>query len=138
MGAKATEFGPTIEPQVFQPEIPKQNLGLINAANHKDTPLFLVFDINLPSVGNQVVCYSDSGIPDFWLCTLLPLSGSRAFVYNGPQNSGAPIRLGGGGSCKLPAFNEYFTVVSYGGIVTGTVVAYRRYTDLSIDGGNLA
>ena len=137
MGAKATEFGPTIEPQVFQPEIPRQNLGLINAANHKDSPLFLVFDINIASVGGQITCFSDSGIPDFWIVTLIPSTGARAYVYSGPQNSGAPIRLGGGGEIKLPAFNEYLTIVCYGAPITGTVVAIRKYTDVAINGGNV-
>jgi len=137
MSVKVTEFGPTIEPQVFLPEIPRQNLGAINAANVKDSPLFIVYDVNLTSVGQTLTCYSESEVPDFWVCTMLPLVGLRALIYNGPQNSGVPMRLAGGGFLKVPAMNEYFTVVCSAATVTGTVIAVRKYKDVSIVGGQL-
>ena len=137
LAARVSEFGPTIEPQVFLPEIPRQNLGLINAANAKDTPLFIVYDVNLTTVGSAVTCFSESEIPDFWICTMLPLAGLRALCYNGPQNSGVPIRLAGGGFIKVPGLNEYFTVVNSAATVTGTVIAVRKYKDVSIVGGQL-
>ena len=138
MAGKVSEFGPMIEPQVFQPEIPKQNLGTINAAKHSDSPLLLVFDISLSTAGTSVTCFSESEIPDFWICSLVPNVGTRALVYNGPQISGVPMRLGGGGYVKVPGLNEYFTIYCSAPVVNGTVFAIRKYADVTITGGTLA
>lgn len=105
-----------------------------------DQPLLLPFDINNLAAGTIVTFTTDSGVPDLWIVAVRPAAGVRISVFNGPQGSGVPYRLGGGGKLKLPATSEYLTILieAGSGAAFGTVVAERKYPGFDIDPGDLA
>lgn len=100
-----------------------------------DEPLLLVWYFNL-TVGQVRTFFCESGIPEKWQVSTLPGSGIRMFVWNGPQASGDPIAVGGGGFVRVPAVNEYITVQANTGTVTGNVVCWRKYTAIEVSTGN--
>jgi len=100
-------------------------------------PLLLPFDISaVAGVATTYVC--ESGIPEFWHVALRPIANSRVSCFNGPETSGVPYRLGGGGKLKVRAKSEYFTVVIEPGsaAVLGTLVALRKM-EFEMEGGAL-
>jgi hypothetical protein len=117
---------------------PFQDLSKLVQKN--DSPLLLFFDINALAAGQSLVFYSDGGVPDYWRVSIRPGAGIRVSVYPGPQISGIPIRLGGGGKLKLPIPLEYLSVLVEGGsnAASGTVVAVRKYPDFDLDSGDVA
>jgi hypothetical protein len=108
--------------------------------NRNDQPLLTPFDINNVAAGVALTFNTDAGVPDVWIISIRPAAGVRVSVFNGPQGSGVPYRLGGGGKLKLPAVSEYLTVYVEGGsnAAFGTVVAVRKYGSFDIDPGDLA
>jgi hypothetical protein len=99
-------------------------------------PLLLPFDINGVAAGNVITFQCESGVPEFWFVSLRPVANSRASFFNGPENSGVPFRLGGGGHLKVRAKNEFFTLVVEAGsaAIVGTVVALRKM-EFDMNGG---
>jgi hypothetical protein len=120
---------------------PLQNLSSITSVSKKenDQPVLLPFDLNL-TTGQFQTCFCESGVPDFWVITVRPATGNKISIFLNTNNSGIPIRLGGGGSARLPGMSEYLTVVCEPGSSAAnvTVLAVRGYKDVQIDGGNLA
>jgi hypothetical protein len=145
MSRPSGEFGPTSEAATLTSEAPwltgpLQNLSsLTKAPSDKDQPVFIVYDVNLTSGQFQTV-FCDSGVPDFWLVTVRPATGIKLSIFLNVNASGIPIRIGGGGSARLPGMSEYLTILcepsSSASVVT--VLAVRGYKDISIDGGDLA
>ena len=117
---------------------PVQNLDKL--VPKSEWPLLLPFDINNVAAGQSLTFYSDSGVPDMWHVSIRPTAGVRVSCYNGPNASGVPYRLGGGGKLKLPATSEYFSIMVETGsnAAFGTVVAVRKYPAFDLDCGELA
>jgi hypothetical protein len=111
----------------------KQNLSRL-VPDVGDEPLLLVWYFNL-TVGQTRTFLCEGGIPDKWQISTTPAAGLRLYVWNGPQASGDPIVIGGGGYVRLPALNEYITVQSNLGTVQGNVIAWRKYTAIEISTG---
>lgn len=139
---------PTLPPQINTPggsvtlDIPpgepqgyKQDLSLM-FPKAEGEPLLLPFDINGLAAGTVLSILCESGVPEFWYVSLRPVANTRVSVFNGPEASGVPYRLGGGGSLKVRAKNEFLTILSEvgGAAAMGTVVATRK-VDFSISGG---
>ena len=99
-----------------------------------DEPLLLVWYFNL-TVGQVRTFFCESGLPDKWQVSSVPATGVKLWVWNGPQASGDPIVVGGGGFVRLPAVNEYVTVQANTGTVQGNVVAWRKYSAIEISTG---
>jgi hypothetical protein len=99
-------------------------------------PLLIVYDINGLVAGTPATIVSDSGIPEFWYVSIRPVAGVKVSVFNGPESSGVPFRLGGGGSLKVRAKSEFLTVIGEAGSppIVGTVVATRKM-EFEINGG---
>src|SRR5579859_1254591 len=113
----------------------KQDLSLL-FPKAEGEPLLLPFDVNGLAAGNAITFECESGVPEFWYVSLRPVANTRASIYNGPESSGIPYRLGGGGFLKVRAKSEFLTIVSEvgGAAIIGTVVAARK-VDFSISGG---
>lgn len=140
------EFGSTLEPASLSGSTqlltgPEQNLALLNGApkHGQDQPVLITYDVNL-AIGASQTVYCDSGIPDYWMATVRPVTGVKISIFPSSSNSGIPIRLSGGGKLKIPGMSEYFTVLNEATSVaaTVTVLAVRGYKHVEIDGGNLA
>ena len=115
----------------------KQELSLL-MPKAEGEPLLLVYDLNGVAAGQSVTCICESGLPQYWQVALRPVPNSRASCYNGPEASGIPFRLGGGGSLKVPAKSEFFTIVVEAGsaAIVGTVIATRK-VEVTISGGSV-
>lgn len=116
----------------------RQNLSSLMPKAEDGEPLLLLFDLNGVNLtaGNSITFYSDGGVPEFWRVAIRPVAGVKVSCYNGPEASGIPMRLGGGGTLKVQAKSEYFTVVAEAGSpgVVGTVAAMRNM-EFEINGG---
>lgn len=99
-----------------------------------DEPLLLIWYFNL-TVGQVRTFFCESGVPDKWQVSTLPTAGVKLYVWNGPQASGDPIIIGGGGYVRLPAVSEYVTVQSNVGTIQGNVICWRKYSAIEISSG---
>lgn len=111
----------------------KQNLSRL-IPETSDEPLLLVWYFNL-TVGQVRTFFCEGGIPDKWQVSTIPATGLKLYVWNGPQASGDPIVIGGGGYVRVPALSEYMTVQSNAGTIAGNVVAWRKYAAIEISSG---
>lgn len=144
---RISSFQPTLEPKVLQAEDfglnlnvqVDQNYPVINAAQDKDKPIFMVFDVALATTTSQTI-FCESDIPEWWIITVRPLAAVKVSVFLGPANSGIPIRLSGGGVAKVPGMSNYLTLVNEtgGAACQITCAAVRGYPDILIQGGQLA
>ena len=125
------ELSQDIQTQSFYQDLSKLSPPSI------DSPLFIAYDINNLVVGQSITYFCDGGMPERWLVAIVAATNTTVNVYIGPEASGVPIRLSGGGVAKLPAFDEYLTLVCVTtGPAYGTVIALRKYpfVDLSLGG----
>lgn len=144
---RISSFQPTIEPRVLQAEDfglnlqvqVDQNYPVVNAAQDKDKPIFILFDVNL-AVGQSTTVFCEADIPEWWIIAVRAVASAKISAFLGPNNSGTPIRMTGGGVAKVPGMNNYLTVLNEAGGVatTVTVAAVRGYPDVLITGGQLA
>jgi len=102
-----------------------------------DEPTLLIRAFNL-AVGSLMTVNTDTGVPDYWSVSLIPAAGVKLAIYVGPQASGDPIWLTGGGYAKIPGLSEFITVVSNTGTCQGNVIAVRKYSGVEVLPGNLA
>lgn len=134
------EVRPQAEPLFTTTEdYPKQDFRKL-LPKPSDQPLLIPYDINNLTAGNVLYFYCDSGVPDYWLVSIRPGTGLKISVFLGPNASGIPFRLGGGGKLKLPANSEYLALLGETGTqpASGTVIAVRQYDNVEIDPGDLA
>jgi hypothetical protein len=113
---------------------------LTSMVKKSEAPLLIIYDVNAVPANTAITFYSDGGAPDYWRVSIRPSAGVRVSVYKGPESSGIPIRLGGGGKLKLPIPTEYITLLVEVGSnpASGNVVAVRKYPDFDLDAGDVA
>lgn len=111
----------------------KQNLSRL-VPDSSDEPLLLIWYFSL-AAGQVRTLFCEGGIPDKWQVSSIPVAGVRLWVWNGPQASGDPIVLGGGGYVRIPAMSEYVTIQANTGAITGNVIAWRKYVAVEISTG---
>ena len=120
------------------PQAYKQNLSSL-IPKSEGTDLMIPYDVNGLTAGNSMTFFCESGVPEVWFIAVRPVANSKVSVFNGPENSGVPIRLGGGGHLKVRAKSEFFTVLAEAGsaAIVGTVFALRGSIakDFDYDGG---
>lgn len=113
---------------------------LTSVVKKSEAPLLLLYDLNGVAANTSITFFSDSGAPDYWRVSIRPAAGVRVSVFKGPEASGIPFRLGGGGKLKMPIPTEYVTVLVEPGSnpAFGNVFAVRKYPDFDIDSGDVA
>jgi len=118
-----------------------QNLASINNApvKHNDQPVLIPYDVAAVAGSNRTL-FCESGIPDYWVVSVMPTAAVKVLIFLSASSSGIPIRLGGGGYARLPGLSEYLTVVGDAtcAAVNVSVIAVRGYKHVEVDGGNLA
>ena len=145
MALRPSEFLPTTEVRNFEEGsdinkvYPSQDFTkLIPIDEQELQPLFLPFDLNNIVAGTVRNIYCEAGIPGYWIVSIRSAATPVAVsVFLGPNATGTPFRLSGGGKLRAPANSEYLTVVVEAGSasVYGTVLAVRRYMNVDIDPG---
>lgn len=111
----------------------RQNLSRL-IPETTDEPLFLVWYFSL-TAGQVRTFYCDGAIPDKWQISTSPIAGVKLYIWNGAQQSGDPIVIGGGGYVRLPSLNEYVTIQANTGAITGNCLAWRKYVAVEISTG---
>jgi hypothetical protein len=111
----------------------KQNLSRL-VPDQGDEPLLLVWYFSL-TAGQVRTFFCEGGIPDKWQISTVAVAGVKLNVWNGPQQSGDPIVIGGGGYVRLPALSEYITVQANTGAVQGNAIVWRKYVGIEISTG---
>jgi hypothetical protein len=113
----------------------RQDLSRLIPSN-SDQPLFLAYDLALTTAVPTLRISCEGGIPQRWIVSIVPATGIAVAVYLGPEASGSPIRLTGGGVIQIPSFDEYITLVlTTGASATGNVLALRKYDFIEISSG---
>ena len=98
-------------------------------------PLFQAWGFNL-TIGQTQTFFCDGGVPEYWIVGITPSAAVRLSVWNGPNASGVPFVIGGGGKVRLPSNAEYVTVQATLGTCIGNVVALRNL-EFEYDPGNV-
>jgi hypothetical protein len=118
---------------------PLQNTYAVNNAptNGKAQAEWIPFTFNL-AAGISQTFFSESGIPEYWIVTIMPNNGILVSVSAGANVNPNAYFMAGGGSLRIPGFSEYVTVLnlsSSSNPAVGNVVAGRLYKDMFINPG---
>jgi hypothetical protein len=113
----------------------KQNFSSLLPSPDRGEPLQQFWFYSL-TVGQTRTVFCEAGVPEYWHVTVVGASGVQLAVWNGSGTGGDPIVIGGGGTVKFNANNEYVTIQARLGSPIGNVAALR-HSSATIDPGDM-
>lgn len=113
-----------------------QDLAQLVPDPHKAQPLKLTWSLSALAAGAVLTVTTDAGVPEYWHVEVRSVANTNVRVWQGPQSSGVPDAiLGGGGYAKISGRSDFLTVQNAGaGAIDGVIVATRHF-DYTVSAG---